>query len=109
MKESYDVKELLRIGKDVYERGQGADLELLLDMLSSDDAYETKLSDQEFVKMLPFIEDIWLHLDSNVSTQHVIDKFFYLMKYKNISVEDMIHMEKYDVMDMVINTDESEG
>lgn len=109
MKESYDVKELLRIGKDAYERGQGAYLELLLDMLSSDNTYETKLSDQEFIKMLPFIEDIWLHLDSHVSTQYVIDKIFYLMKYKNISVEDMIYMKRCDVMDMVINAEESEG
>lgn len=98
----HSMEELLGIAKDLYSSGEHIQIELLTDMLSACDAYHLELSDADMIKLYPFINDVWLHLDTNQSTQHYIDMIIKWMKKTDYSVEEVVDMERWDVIEKAL-------
>lgn len=92
------MEELLGIAKDLYSSGEYIEIELLIDILRACDTYQLELSDAEMIKLYPLINDVWLHLDTNQSTQHYIDMIIKWMKKTDYSVEKVLDMERRDVI-----------
>lgn len=101
MKERYSLDELFEIANDIYKRGDAVSVELFMDMLASRDAYKVDYTKEDIVKIYPFVEDIWHHLESDVAVQKTIDKIFFYIKYNNVSADELIQMSRYDLMEKI--------
>lgn len=107
----HSMEELLGIAKDLYSSGEHIEIELLTDILRACDTYQLELSDAEMIKLYPLINDVWLHpiinnvwfhLDINQFTQHNIDMIIKWMKKTDYSVEEVLDMERGDVIEKAL-------
>ena len=99
----YTNEKLLREAHFFREANLNITLEQYMDILCACNSYDLNLSDAEIIKFQPVVNDIWLHLESDQSLQHYIDRIVKWMKDFEISVEEVRDMERHELLQKVFD------